>query len=214
MPAQALPVRQEAEHASAKHGQVHASIRLRRARMRMARREQSIDQMLKVARGERADEAQLGLRAPYGGGEDASVRETLGLTASDVATVASGASANTDQYTQSRQSHDETACPAELWDWFTHDGTCRSRSPRSPSLSPSSRCSSRSRSPRLSPSSGCSSRIRSPSLSPSSRCSSRIRSSSLSPSSGSSCSGSEFERSQDSTPSPRPSPTPSYCSLM
>ena len=177
-------LRQEADHAGSTHGQVHESISMHQARRRMARREQSIDLMLKVARGECSDEAQFGLHAPFRGDrEDVSVCKQLGLTASDVPTAASRSSTKMCHYTDFGQSHDETACPAELWDWFVTHGACGSRS-RSPSLSPRSGCSSRSRSP------------------------------SLSPSSGSSCAGSEFERSQDSTPSPRSSPLPTYCSLM
>ena len=172
--------RQEAEHGGTEvsHAHVHASIRLRRARMRMARRQQSIDLMFKVARGECADEAQFGLRSPCCGGE------TLRLTAPK---------ASTDRRMQLEQSHgDETACPAELWDWFVSRGTSRSRS--------------------SSPTSGCN--LRSPSLSPSTGCSSRSSSSSPSLSPRSSYCGSESDSSQGSTPSPRPSPKPMYCSLM
>lgn len=124
------------------HCQVHASIQLRRARARMAHHEQRINLLLKVARGEAPDEAQLGLRAPWLDGENG-VRETLTST-------------NMCHWqTQFSQPHDETACPAELWDWFVIRGAHRSRSP-SPSLSQSSGCSSGSRSPSLSPSSGSS----------------------------------------------------------
>ena len=135
---------------------------LRRARARVQRRERSIELMLEAARGQRADEARLGLRAPCLGDPEDGDRESLLGLAPGQQSPPRGATASS-QYAY-QQCCDEIvrrcqaaaallAEPDEEWLVIPSARRARSRSPsRSPSLSPCR--SSPSTSPSLSPSFG------------------------------------------------------------